>query len=82
MRYINIKLFIIIFEKYFTSERCIRLKYFQHEKRNFEFPSNHEILFSLDTILTIHNDVFEDFQPWMMCFIIFKQIKGGVGAVS
>ena len=28
-------------EKYFTSERSERVKYFQHEKKNFVSPSGH-----------------------------------------
>ena len=34
-------------EKYFTSERSKRVKYFQHEKRNFVSPSDHVMLYLL-----------------------------------
>ena len=32
-------------EKYFTSECSERVKYFQHEKRNFVFPSGHVMFY-------------------------------------
>ena len=34
-------------EKYFTSERSERVKYFQHEKRNFVSPSGHVMFYLL-----------------------------------
>ena len=32
-------------EKYFTSDRSERVKYFQHDKRNFVSPSNHVMFY-------------------------------------
>ena len=57
-----------VFKKYFMSERSDRVKYFQHETRNFESPRGHEIssIYDMCCQFVKVNDQFITFQDYLV----------------
>ena len=68
-----------VFKKYFMSERSDRVKYFQHETRNFESPRGHEIssIYDMCCQFVKVNDQFITFQDYLVNTIPATQ--GGEG---
>ena len=57
-----------VFKKYFMSERSDRVKYFQHETRNFESPRGHKIssIYDMCCQFVKVNDQFITFQDYLV----------------
>jgi len=77
------KIYLRVIKIYFTSEHGEQVKYFSTRLDDFILPSNHVIFFLLYKILTIHNNVFGDFQKISDHFSkIFQDLTEGQSNVS